>query len=90
MQAAIVVRRPPVCPVGPIVSITESPQGEKVPVAPISTLATSPSPSNSTGVRRHDAVSETLTFGPIGCNGGDRDHFQVVGEGFRGVTDRLV
>ena len=40
MQAAIVVRRPPVWPVGPIVSITDSPQGEKVPVAPISRAAT--------------------------------------------------
>jgi hypothetical protein len=39
MQAAIVVLRPPVWPVGPIVSTTESPHGENVPVAPISSAA---------------------------------------------------
>ena len=33
------MRRPPVCPVGPIVSTAEKPQGEKVPVAPISSAA---------------------------------------------------
>ena len=38
-QAAAVIRRPPVWPVGPIVSIAESPHGEKVPVAPISSAA---------------------------------------------------
>ena len=35
-QAASVVRRPPVWPVGPIVSIIEKPHGDQVPVAPTS------------------------------------------------------
>ena len=39
MHAAIVVRRPPVWPVGPIVSTTERPHGENVPVAPIRSAA---------------------------------------------------
>ena len=57
-QAAIVVRRPPVWPVGPIVSITESPQGEKVPVAPISSAAT---------LRGRSRVGADISSGHLAC-----------------------
>ena len=50
-HAASVVGWPPVCPVGPIVSIIEKPHGDQVPVAPIRSPATTRA-MMSTGVHQ--------------------------------------